>query len=211
MKISVFALSLLCFTHAWASAELSALIRCHQGIEERSDGHTTRLTMDSNAETPFALDGDGKIYFITDESISYIDSSAYKGKNIIVELQEKKQPYRSNLSVNNEGKAGGVPSSDLIQDKKLIVKPHAKLDDETLALLRTELTGRWGNLAYACDEHHSRGHFSEAVNDCLKINDPLLQEAVEANRYKCGGGPAKGKKSTKKPAQKKSGGLKTTY
>jgi hypothetical protein len=186
MKMLVLALSFISLNAAASPKEdLTALIRCHHGIEERSFGESQKLVTDGEASTPIAIFSakSKKLFFFTDQTVSYLDTPAIAGKDIVVKLQNQQKLFYAQLNLTAEGKIGGMPPE--VKNTQGALEPKAVLTSESLDILRGELVHRWSDLSYPCDENHQVGHFKDAVTDCMAIDNKKLQAAVAKKAHTC--------------------------
>lgn len=188
MKYLGLLLILVCAGNAFAS-ELSDIIQCHEDLDGRSDGNSQKLSMDQ--ATPFALSDGDRLYFVTKDSISYVDTTPYRSKDLVVHLREEGKDLYKKVGLDQKGHVSNIPFGSAV-DARGAVDARAQLTSQALDLLKKELVLRWQQPEYAGDADHIAGT-KKAIEECEKVpSKELHKELAKARKKYYGKGSGKG-------------------
>jgi hypothetical protein len=171
----LFAGHRLAYASSAAPAALASMIRCHETLNERSDGNSQK--MDLEAPTPFAFQKAAKYYFVTDASISVLESKSIPqpkpGKEprlFVVSLSERQVPRSYEIEIRDHGELGSVCCGDGAGKNLPALEPHAQLDSQSLAALKAELHHRLGTVTDSYQNKDRAMKTAEALQNCLGID-----------------------------------------
>lgn len=195
--------ALLQSTSVFASQELSALIRCHEALNDKSDGKSTKLSLD--AATPFVIPSGKNLYFVTKDSVAVL-ANKFSSQDIIIQLQENNTAFFRKVSFQKSGELGSISYEEVsTQDKKTALTASTQLDENSLNIIKKELVRRMNSVTGEYQNKYNPARTIEALNICKDVKSPELQTSLEKQvqfYQKLGKGKYSGK--TEKP--KNSGG-----
>lgn len=179
-KLSSFLLLLVASiqsTSALASQELSALIRCHEALNDKSDGKSTKLSLET--ATPFLIPTGKRLYFVTNDSVSVLDNK-FSGQDIIVQLQENKGAFFRKVSFQKNGELGTISFEEVsTADKKTALTTSSQLDENSLNIIKKELVRRMNSVTGEYQNKYDPAGTIEALNICSAVKSPELQKSLE--------------------------------
>lgn len=180
MNIKVFSpLLLIALLHspALASQELTSLIRCHEALNDKSEGRSTKLSLD--AATPFLLPSGKNLYFVTDESVAVIENK-FAGQEVVIQLTDNKTTFYRKLSFQKNGEAGTISFDNITaDDQKKALTPTTQLDDKSLNLIKKELLKRMESVTAEYQNKYNPEGTIEALSICNRVTSPELQKSLE--------------------------------
>ncbi len=173
----IFLVCLLPSSLALASQELQALIRCHEALDGKADARTMKL--DLSSPTPFLWNTGKKIYFVTADSIAVLENK-FAGKDIVLRLDEKHQPFYRKISFLKDGSVGTVSFEDVkpVQKEKAET-PHAQLDEASLSALTKELVRQMDSVTGEYQNKYDPQGTIESLNVCRAVKSPAMQKSLE--------------------------------
>lgn len=149
---------------------LTDLIQCHEALAERSDG--TSQKMDLKDPTPFVLSKGGRLYFVTDSTISVVNLQnppQGKGRYVVTLLEHGKEVSRE-IELRDDNALGSVCCGN---GKGLGLKeltPTAELTLETRSLIKAELQARFETVKDEYQNSYWQMKSAKAVKVCNKLN-----------------------------------------
>lgn len=164
-------------TSAGASQELSNIIRCHEALDGKSEGRSTKLSAEN--ATPFVILAGKSLYFVTNESVSVV-SHKFHNQDVTFALSEKGQLLYRKVNFNKSGELAGISFEEpTAQDIKNAVSPSAQLDDESLNLLKKELLRRMNSVTAEYQNKYDPEGTIESLSVCRRVKSPELAKSLE--------------------------------
>ncbi|KHD89370.1 MAG: hypothetical protein OM95_03065 [Bdellovibrio sp. ArHS] len=171
-----FAFVLCASSYAQTSQELTNIVRCHESLNDKSEGQSQKLGLES--PTPIALPWGKTIYFITDSSIYSIEHK-FAGQDVVFHLEDNKTPYVK-MGFQKDGSLGGISYAELSKEEKgKAIAPKAKLDQATLHVFKKELVRRMNSVTGEYQNKYDPQGTIDALSECRKVNDPELQKSLD--------------------------------
>lgn len=188
-------------TSAFASQELNALIRCHEALDDKSDGKSTKLTLET--ATPFVIPSGKRLFFVTNDSVSVLENK-FSGQDIIVQLQENKTTFFRKISFQKNGELGTISYEEVpATDKKAAVSTSTQLDENSLNIIKKELVRRMNSVTGEYQNKYDPAGTIEALNVCSEVKSPELQKSLDKQvsfYQKLNKGKYSGKSEKSKPS-----------
>ncbi|KYG62771.1 hypothetical protein AZI87_15960 [Bdellovibrio bacteriovorus] len=176
LSVNLLVFSFLISTSALASQELKNVVRCHEALNDKSEGRSHKLGLET--ATPIVLPWGKHLYFITDSS-SYVIDNKYSGKEAVFRLEDSKMPYVK-ISFQANGEIGGMSYAELSKEEKQKAEaPKAKLDGATLAIFKKDLVRRMNSVTGEYQNKYDPQGTIDALLECRNVNYPELQKSLD--------------------------------
>jgi len=173
--------SLLCFfvssfmvdpALASPASELPQIIRCHEALDGKSEGHSEKL--DLNQPTPIALVSGKKILFVTEDSVYSLDKIA--DADMIVRVETKNGPLYRKLGMTKEGAIGRMSTEVSPQQRSTALQPRVALDDGAIEILKKELALRMKTVPNQYQNKYDPAGVIKDLQSCQAVNSHDLQK-----------------------------------
>ncbi|WP_413569855.1 hypothetical protein ACLWBD_05175 [Bdellovibrio sp. HCB117] len=178
LSVHLVALSLLISTSALASQDLKNVVRCHEALNDKSEGRSHKLGLET--ATPIVLPWGKHLYFITDSS-SYVIDNKFAGKDAVFHLEDSKMPYVK-MSFQANGEIGGISYAEVSKEEKQKAEtPKAKLDDATLTIFKKDLVRRMNSVTGEYQNKYDPQDTMDALLKCREVYSSELQKSLDKN------------------------------